>query len=114
MGKSSAMVVEGKKTNFILYFRGFTRDNLVHAAITCHLVKVLVFHNLFFIILVENKVFPFLSDNVLRPIIYIYTLCHEWAKCVNIVFIFGDSSIPCSAPIQIAVTNFYTHFILRF
>ena len=74
MGKSSAMVVEGKKTNFILYFRGFTTDNLVHAAITCHLVKVLVFHNLFFIILVENKVFPFLSDNVWRPIIYIYTL----------------------------------------
>ena len=73
LGKSSAMVVEGKKTNFILYFRGFTTDNLVHAAITCHLVKVLVFHNLFFIILVENKVFPFLSDNVWRPIIYIYT-----------------------------------------
>ena len=74
MGKSSAMVVEGKKTNFILYFHGFTTDNLVHAAITCHLVKVLVFHNLFFIILVENKVFPFLSGNVWRPIIYIYTL----------------------------------------
>ena len=33
-GKSSAMIAEGKRTNFILNFRGFTTENLVHETIT--------------------------------------------------------------------------------
>ena len=70
-GKSSAMIAEGKRTNFILNFRGFTIENLVHETITCHQVKVLVFHNLFYYFRGKNKVFPFLSDNVWRPIKYI-------------------------------------------
>ena len=73
-GKSSAMIAEGKRTNFILNFCGFTTENLAHKTITCHQVKVLVFHNLFYYFRGANKVFPFLSDNVWRPIKYIHTL----------------------------------------
>ena len=68
------MIGEGKRTNFILNFRGFMTENLVHETITCHQVKVLVFHNLFYYFRGENKVFLFLSDNVWCLIKYIHTL----------------------------------------